>query len=413
MVTAETDRHTKIFDRNNIYWCYAFGFAGAALGSITSVLVISAMVWAIISLLLRRFEFRHTAKTFWGCIICASYGAIIFLFTLTQNGPDKLLSYIGLFVFFMPLLVVPRLLYSSPAELFRALVRGAAVGSVAVAIFTLVELTGGFARAEGLAGNPNVFGVTTALFGSLGGLSMIYKQNWSKLLGAASLIAMIICVLASGMRIMWVGLPVLLLIVGWALALELPRRSFVGIGAGLLVAMLVVVTAFGTVIGKRLDQMSHDLTQMSQSGNYQSSTGARIVLWRGGIDAVLDEPFSGYGFGDRMSALIDKVPEDHRAIVQKYNHPHNGFLAAALDAGVLGLLSLVILLFCLPISIFREKRSNAIWRGRFAAGLLVTCAYLGSGMFNIMFQHDILDAAFVGLFAILISPSPANEAEIV
>ncbi len=412
MATAETNRRAKIFDRNNVYWCYAFGFSGAALGSVTSVLVIAVMVWAAISLLLRRFEFHHTTQTLRGSIICASYGAIIYLFTLAQNGPDRILPDIGLLVFFMPLLVVPRLLYSSPEQMFRGLVLGAAVGSIAIAVFTSIELADRFVRADGLSGNPNVFGVTTALFGSLGGLSMIYKQNWSRLLGAASLIAMIICVLASGMRIMWVGLPFLLLIVGWAAALELPRKLLVRIGVGILVAVLIVITAFGNMIGNRLGHLSRDLTQISQNGDYQSSTGARVLLWRSGIDAVLDEPFSGYGIGDRMKALVDKVPEEHRRIVQRFNHPHNGFLAAALDAGLLGAFSLCMLLFYMPISIFREDRGGMLWRGRMAAGLLMTCAFLGTGMFNIMFQHDILDAAFVGLFAILLASSYKPESEI-
>jgi O-antigen ligase len=166
-----------------------------------------------------------------------------------------------------------------------------------------------------------------------------------------------------------------------------------------VVALVGIVFASGA-LRARLALIGNDIYRMEQSGDYNSSTGQRILMWKGGWVAFLQAPLAGYGYGGRMEAVRQALPEQQRRFAG-FTHPHNAYLAALLDAGILGLVVLLALL-AVPVWVPARARHDGVWRLRLAAGMILTLCYAVSGAVGIMFEHDLMNAAFVVILIVLV-----------
>ncbi len=149
---------------------------------------------------------------------------------------------------------------------------------------------------------------------------------------------------------------------------------------------------------QRVEILADDIANIRQSGDYQSSTGFRLLMYEGAWRAIEQAPLAGYGLAGRMNAVRQNLPQEWRHI--PFTHPHNGFLAALLDAGVAGLVVLTVLLAA-PVWMAAAAPRDAAWRLRMAIGVSLTAIYAITGMTGIMFEHDIMDSAFVITLVIL------------
>jgi O-antigen ligase len=90
---------------------------------------------------------------------------------------------------------------------------------------------------------------------------------------------------------------------------------------------------------------------------------------------------------------ILNLPVDKK---MSFTHVHNGFLNAAVDGGILGVLGVLALLAAPLVAAWRKEsgpgRDLAI-----AISLLLVTSYVVTGMFGIMFGHDATDAVFIYL----------------
>ena len=163
---------------------------------------------------------------------------------------------------------------------------------------------------------------------------------------------MVFCVILSGMRGIWVAIPFVTAVILWACVRTLSgvtiRRAVLAAAASVVIG----VGLTGGTIWDRLEQFSADIAQIAEQGDYDSSTGRRLLMYDAAWSAILEAPWSGYGIDERMDAVQAHVPADRRDLVP-YNHPHNGFLAALLDAGVTGLVALCLLMSA-PVVIGRD-----------------------------------------------------------
>ncbi|MBN9252537.1 MAG: hypothetical protein J0I86_18515, partial [Mesorhizobium sp.] len=108
-----------------------------------------------------------------------------------------------------------------------------------------------------------------------------------------------------------------------------------------------------------------------------------------------------------MASLVPELSKDDLPI-RGFTHAHNGFLSFALDGGMLTLTALVAVL-CVPVFIAWRAPRDSSYRARLFLALIVSISYAVSGMTQIMFKHDIMDAFFV-FCAILIAASiPAGS----
>jgi O-antigen ligase len=218
---------------------------------------------------------------------------------------------------------------------------------------------------------------------------------------------MVFCVILSEMRGIWIAIPFVTAVILWACVRTLSgvnmRRAVLAAAASVVIG----VGLTGGMIWDRLAQFSADIDQIAERGDYDSSTGRRLLMYDAAWSAILEAPWSGYGIGERMDAVQAHVPVDRRDLVA-YSHPHNGFLAALLDAGVTGLAALCLLLSA-PVVIAAMAERDDIWRTRMAFALILTVGYIASGMTNILFEHDLMDSAFIVLLVLIAASVPAAD----
>lgn len=251
-------------------------------------------------------------------------------------------------------------------------------------------------RAEGGAGNPIVFATVVCLAVAVcmaGALSGIERAR-NPLFYAA--LAGTIAIIYSGSRIVWLAL----LIAGIAVLLinhqRLRGRNAVRVLL-LLTAVGVVIAAFGSqAISGRVDFLRSDWDALGTHDNYDTSLGIRVALWDIGLKAFHDMPVFGHGVG-ASQLLIKQGFHDQFAMDTGFNHFHNGFLTALVQAGILGAMTLAAIFVFAAGNAVRVLQNSRDPVERFGATMIVivVITYLTAGMTGILIGHDILDSVLM------------------
>ena len=397
-------------DRNNIVWCMVAGLTAPVVGSVLTVVLWGAFLLNAVSAITRRFPLRYDAVIYICSVVAAAYGGVKLIFTIAHSGFDGWQLWPNLFVFLTPAIVLPRLRLSDPAKILDAFILGCGFSTLLAVPLAAYEVIWLGQRAESLCGNPGVFAVMATLFGSIGTLNAASPRKFRRWLGVLSYFAMVFCVLATGMRTMWIAAALTTAVIIWSLSASLPvvvlRRAIAA-----SVAVLFLGLAFAAEpLWDRTAQIGADIAALEQSGDYDTSTGRRLLMLEGAWSAIEAAPLTGYGLTNRMDAVRAHLPERYNELVS-YSHPHNGFLAAILDAGLLGLVALLALLI-MPVWLSARAERDEIWRPRMAAAMILTLSYTVSGLTNIMFEHDLMNSAFlVTLIVIAASIAPQRQAQ--
>lgn len=80
--------------------------------------------------------------------------------------------------------------------------------------------------------------------------------------------------------------------------------------------------------------------------NVETSVGTRLEMWRAAKYFFPDNPFLGIGPGN-YQVVAKKYAEEGKvnAAIAQYRHPHNAYLEALYSKGIIGLFSLLLLLY--------------------------------------------------------------------
>ncbi len=395
-------------DRNNVISIFLMGALPAVGGSAISVMLYSFFVWAVISLVLRRFEFQMTRSDRVLALTFTAFAALIVLTAvIAPNRSEIPHSTIWLLAFLSPWAVIPRLRATKGIDLLSPYIVGAAVGATIAAFVALIQ-SGIFGlRSEGGAGNPAVFSIMALCLMGIGGLNVASTSKVRQILGIAAVVGGMVALVTSLTRGVAIAmLPVLILL----LVFDPARwRSIVvrPISLAILTAATVAFYSVERLLDRRWDQTVREFHRILMGQQTTKSIGERIRLWEAARDAFLDSPFWGHGIQNRMASLVPELSKDDLPI-RGFTHAHNGFLSFALDGGILTLTALIAVL-CAPVFIAWRAPRDANYRMRFCLALIVSTTYAVSGMTQIMFKHDIMDAFFV-FCAILIAASiPAGS----
>ena len=153
-----------------------------------------------------------------------------------------------------------------------------------------------------------------------------------------------VAILASGTRGAFPVLigPVVLLI--GARGAPLRRRFSVGVWiAGAVIACAAIASAALWSTQLRLTEMVTEVKALTRSGDFSTSTGARVYLVGLGWQIFSESPLIGVGAAERkrriQSAGLGDDPEIARATeyVRGLGHVHNAYLHHAVDGGLVGL----------------------------------------------------------------------------
>ena len=143
-----------------------------------------------------------------------------------------------------------------------------------------------------------------------------------------------------------------------------------------------------------------DWREISTDGNRDTSLGNRRQLWKVASHAIAEKPVLGHGPQATRQIIRDGFAAD--GLEARYSHFHNGFLTAWVEAGIVGVLSLigvlVVALWAAAKTLFATPSENQ----RLGAAILSATAivYAVNGATAILLGHDILDAMFVAFLCV-------------
>lgn len=403
-------RALNVGDRNTLVFVLLVFATGPALGEWSLTAGVSvAFAWALLSVLRGSRELRLDRSSVVAAISMGIYASVKVVFTIAHSGFAGLHTLQGFILFLAPIFLISYLHRNSSRLILDSFVLGCGFSALLAFPIAAYQVFGMGIRAEGGCGNAGVFAVITLVLGSIGSLNVASSDHVRRALGFIAWIAMVFCVLASGMRGIWIAIPVTTGIVIWAAVPWIPKGI---LRRGLLAAVAVSVIGLGLAsesLWKRAALIGTDVARIEEAGDYSSSTGRRILMYTGAWKAIRNAPFTGYGIYERMNAVTAHLPERMHNLVN-YSHPHNGFLAAMLDAGIAGLAALILLLAS-PIWIAAAAPPDETWRLRMAAALILFVSYVASGMTNILFEHDLMDTAFIAILVVVAVSVPRQSGQ--
>src|SRR5439155_13298002 len=162
-------------------------------------------------------------------------------------------------------------------------------------------------------------------------------------------------------------------------------------------AACLVVAAIGfPIIIDRTDFLFSDWDALATKGDHSTALGLRVAMWEIGLRAFHEMPIFGHGISGSR-ALMKQGFHDQFGMTAGYNHYHDGFLTAAVQAGLLGALALAAIFVVAARNAAKALRRSADPVERFGATMIIVTVitYLIGGLTGIIIGHDILDSTLM------------------
>ncbi len=104
----------------------------------------------------------------------------------------------------------------------------------------------------------------------------------------------------------------------------------------------------------RINQSMQSVEKVVSEGNYNSSIGIRLAILLHGKDSLARNWLMGAGTGDHTQMIIEDIQKNDpelSSVISSLQHPHNEYLSALLQFGIIGLLVFLNILY----QLFRYK----------------------------------------------------------
>lgn len=386
-VNATIEKITEYFFALTIFFAFGFLYASARGHSYLSILVVISIILGVINFVYNKKRIALNS----GCGVLLKtilmYG-IVMIFSRLSHGEDSSLVRITLFltafVFF-----VPKTALIKNYAIYGVIAGGWVVGSLAI-----VEESKGVVRVEGYT-NAILFaqGALVIFILNLHVLFNESKAATKKLITIIGAGLSLIAIYLSQSRGVWLSLVVVT-----AVYLFFNRALLVKNIRLILPGVIIVFVAFSynsKIFIQRVDDVKHDFIQMEQ-GNYQTSIGLRLVVWRSAWLGFLEYPFIGVG-KDGIDGLKKQQVSEHKInpvlLVGDGGlgmpHAHNQYLNQLVMRGLVGFIPMMILL---ASPIFMREQFGLL-------GIYLSTAYLVSGLTDVPLEQK--ETLYIFLFSLL------------
>lgn len=279
---------------------------------------------------------------------------------------------------------------------------GLAAGAIGAAALSGYQATHLGQRAGGFT-HPIQFGNIALLFGVLclvramvaPGVTRLNALMW---LGVASGMAASVW---SQTRGGWVAV---VLIFVWILinaTKDWPRIKRAGAALGLLLVLLIPALQPNGVVQSRIKEAVTEVNVFVEHGKQDTSVGARLAMWKLGIEGIQHAPLLGSGdqgwLDLRHAALADGRLSQFSA---KFTHLHNEYLNMTFKRGLVGL-ALFLALYLVPMLLFfkpylHDERTEV--RALAMAGMVIPMMFMDFGLTQTFLSHNSGRVVLCGLW---------------
>ncbi|MDH5570327.1 MAG: O-antigen ligase family protein [Gammaproteobacteria bacterium] len=239
-------------------------------------------------------------------------------------------------------------------------------------------------RAQGIT-HPIIFGDLALILGvmSLAGYGWFaHRNNWQKILPIIALSLGLISSFLSMSRGAWVAIPALFIAFVWFSRSRISLKMSSLFASLLILLLTIIYTIPQTGVSNRIHETINNISRYQQSDinsdDRQTSIGSRLEMWQASWQIFLNNPLLGAGWGNYTEQAKKLVARGERhPTVADYPHPHNQYLSHLASGGMLGFISLLLLLITPAWIFYRNIKYSSnpdIQRIAFA-GLLLLIAY--------------------------------------
>ena len=358
---------------------------GPYLLNLSSVVGVVATVWAITYLISRRTYFWRQ-PLFWPFLVFTLLSVTSLAYTISAADTFReVVRIVSIFLIF--LLAGAMVTTRTKFYLFLRAVMWSAIIPLAVGFYQLLTRTGlNYGeldnRIYGTLVHPNAFALYLALILGVGLTYWIsHKQRLNKWL-LVGLIAAAIELLLTFTRGGWIGLAIILIILG----IRYYRKLVIKLG---IIALLIVVLS--PIITRLVfNYFDYDLSRnqivrrLTVDSDSESSMDWRLKLWTEMSRKISDKPIQGYGLG-----AFPILREQYVKGFFESTEAHNDYLRLVIELGILGLGSYLILLgssiyiFCRRFLITLRQHKEDAW---LLGGLAIMLAFIVMSFFENVIQ---------------------------
>lgn len=195
----------------------------------------------------------------------------------------------------------------------------------------------------------------------------------------------------SGSRGSGISLPVCLLLFYLLSQKAMSSRQLLAAASAVILALAILsMSPFSAVMNRSLEVVTETEEYLDKS-NTNTSIGARIELFRAGVEMLPQHLWLGWGLAGMMAhkqALIDEGKIS--AFTREHTHLHNEYLDSTVKRGIPGLVVLLLLYFY-PLYFFsRElRKTNKTARPYALAGTMLLICYIGFDLTQAFLTHNI------------------------
>jgi len=168
-----------------------------------------------------------------------------------------------------------------------------------------------------------------------------------------------------------------------------------------------------TGVKNRIDLALKNTTSWVQNGQANTSSGARLEMWKASFEVIKENPIIGVGednYAKHQKRLIEQGKIDKFA--GNFRHPHGEYITSLVEQGLIGLLAFLLVLFT-PIMFFFNiiKRNLFNYQERVltASGMLVGLHYLFYSFTSGVFDHQSTTLFYVVFMVIIFGLIESNS----
>ena len=164
-----------------------------------------------------------------------------------------------------------------------------------------------------------------------------------------------------------------------------------------LVALILTLASNTQTVSTQVSNTKVAIDRWSSGDVQRSSIGERLNMWMAGLEAVKQSPIIGYGYRNANKAAQEYTSKD----IAGYTHLHNEYITNLVSAGMIGLISLLFLLFA-PVKIFYQRLKHKETYHYAAMGILLSIGYATFGFSHIAFGEEHINSFYVLIMGFLL-----------
>ncbi len=384
---------------------FLLAFLPLPFGSLTTFLYFGVAALALVPLLRRRMTLRFSGASRFAVLATLAYFAMdalcLVLYADRKNAWMPALESLHFLVF--PLLLAG-LLKVGNLDPIRVFVLGARAGAILGGILAAIQIAGGLDRATGGMINPLPFGAIAALFAFLS-LIGTADEGWrGRLVAVLAFASGLAGTILSEARGAWLTLPAMAVILLFYLGARHGAR--VAIVATAVLAGVTVLVAVGAKdsLRERIAETlvmfeGFRLDQLARNDDDTRALDDRALLLTYGLEAFVDRPLLGYGHQNAIGEVQARAAADGYTI-PTFGHLHNEFLTEAVGNGLVGLITLFLVLAAPLVVALRSERDRA-FADRLTLAAHVTAGSVLFGLTSLAFGHDITNSVYLSALAVI------------